>query len=242
MASRRRTKSTPNDSGRAIGYIRCSKDEQELGPEAQRAAIEEWCQTNGVELVGLFEEHISGAAEIDKRLELLLALDAIETEEAGILLVLRRDRLARDNIAAAMIDRLVQRSGGRVVSTVGVGNGEGPEAELMRGIIDLFSQYERQLIRARTRAGLAVKKGRGERVGRLPFGYQLAEDGVHVEPNPAEQEAIAVIVQLRAEGLTQEQIANHLNGSGVPSRGRRGEPASWHQTSIGRLLKKRAAA
>ena len=39
------------------------------------------------------------------------------------------------------------------------------EAQLMRGIVDLFAQYERAIIRTRTKAALAVKIARGERVG-----------------------------------------------------------------------------
>lgn len=34
----------------------------------------------------------------------------------------------------------------------GAGNGEGPEAALMRTLLDTFAAYERALIRARTRA------------------------------------------------------------------------------------------
>ncbi len=33
---------------------------------------------------------------------------------------------------------------------------------LLRGLMDLFAQYERAVIRARTRAALAVKRSKGE--------------------------------------------------------------------------------
>ena len=45
------------------------------------------------------------------------------------------------------------------------GNGDGPEHALPRNIVAAFAEYERALIRARTRAALAVKRARSERVG-----------------------------------------------------------------------------
>jgi len=42
-----------------------------------------------------------------------------------------------------------------------------------------------------TKAALGAKKARGERVGEIPYGYRLATDGVHLEPDQAEQAVIA---------------------------------------------------
>jgi DNA invertase Pin-like site-specific DNA recombinase len=94
-------------------------------------------------------------------------------------LVAKRDRLGRYVIAVAMIERLVTKSGARVVSAAGEGtDSDDPAALLMRRLIDSFAEYERALIAARTRAALAAKRRRGERVsGIIPFGYQLADDG-----------------------------------------------------------------
>ena len=113
---------------------------------------------------------VSGGAEIDKRPGLIAALEALRTERAGILVVAKRDRLARDVLVAAMVERLCQREGARIQSADGTGNGDSPEAKLLRTMIDAFAAYERALIRARTRAALAAKKARGERVGGVPYG------------------------------------------------------------------------
>ncbi len=86
-----------------------------------------------------------------------------------MLLVAKRDRLARDVVVAAMVDRLAERHGARVLAADGTGNGDGPEAMLMRGIVDVFAQYERALIRARTKAALAVKAVARRADGRRPL-------------------------------------------------------------------------
>ena len=73
--------------------------------------------------------------------------------------------LARDVVVSGMVERLVERVGGKVLSADGTGNGDGPEHALPRNIVAAFAEYERALIRARTRAALAVKRARSERVG-----------------------------------------------------------------------------
>ena len=82
----------------------------------------------------------------------------------------------------------------------------------MRNIVNAFAEYERALIRARTRAALAVKRAKGERVGDVPFGYQLAADRVHLEPLAAEQNIIAAIRRLRGDGLSIREIAHGVPG------------------------------
>ena len=65
------------------------------------------------------------------------AIDALADRKAGILLVAKRDRLARDVMYAAMVERLVERNGAKVQSSDGIGNGNTPEAILMKNIMDL---------------------------------------------------------------------------------------------------------
>ncbi len=224
-------------NSRAIGYIRVSTDEQALGPEAQREALRRWCATNGAELVATFEDlGVSGGLELDKRPGLLRALDALKANSATVLLVAKRDRLARDVLVAAMVNRLAEKAGAQILSADGTGNGDGPEALLMRNIVNAFAEYERALIRARTRAALAVKCGKGERTGAVPFGYRLAADGLHLEPLAAEQNIITAIRRLRSDGLSIRGIAHRLNLDGIAARGSR-----WHPTSVARVLEREAA-
>jgi len=79
----------------------------------------------------------------------------------------------------------------------------------MRRIVDAFAEYERLLIKARTRAALAVKRSRGERTGDVPYGSQLAADGVHLEPLPAEQRMVTSVRKARAAGrpFTRQWLA-----------------------------------
>ena len=223
-----------SSSSLVIGYIRVSTDEQTLGPEAQRAALDRWCATRGARLVAVHEDiGVSGGAQLERRPGLLGAIEELRVRAAGVLLVTRRDRLARDVVVAAMVERLVERHGGRILSADGTGDGDGPEAALMRTIIDAFASYERALIRMRTKVALQVKRDRGERIGHLPFGYRLGGDGVHLEIDVSEQQVLAELRTLRAAGYSLRAIAAKLNETGRPARG-----SKWHSTSVARILKR----
>jgi DNA invertase Pin-like site-specific DNA recombinase len=199
--------------------MRASTDEQALSPDAQRAAIEAWAARHGVRVAAWHVEHVSGGAQLDDRPALLAALDALAEHRAGLLVVARRDRLARDAMLAAMIERLAERAGARVASAAGEGtDGDDPASLLLRRMIDAFAEYERALIRSRTKAALSVKRRRGERIGAVPYGYMLADDGRTLLEHEGEQAVIRCARELRRQGLSLADIAAVLDARGMRSR------------------------
>ena len=203
----------------AVGYVRVSTDEQSLGPEAQRMAIEKWAGARGVRVAVVFEDHgISGGAPAEKRPGLLAALAALRENNAGLLVAAKRDRIARDTVIVAMVEQAAGRAGAAVTTADGASDGAGPEGQLMRGIVDVFAAYERGVIKSRTRAALAVKRTRGERIGGIPYGYELTADGVHLAENVDEQAIIQQIRALRTAGLSLRQATAESRRLGMVSR------------------------
>jgi DNA invertase Pin-like site-specific DNA recombinase len=98
-------------------------------------------------------------------------------------------------------------------------------------MIDAFAAYERALIRARTKAALAVKKARGERVGGIAYGKRMGEGGLLVD-NPDEAQALGLARRLRREGRSLRQIGAALAQAGhAPRNGK-----SWHVAVLSRLV------
>jgi DNA invertase Pin-like site-specific DNA recombinase len=127
---------------RMVGYIRVSTEEQNLGPDAQRASLERWAMNRGLEIAGMFEDRgVSGATALDRRPGLLAAIESVRASGAKFLVAAKRDRFARDVILAAQLERLTARHGAQLISADGVGEGESPEAELMRRMVDAFASY-----------------------------------------------------------------------------------------------------
>lgn len=108
-----------------------------------------------------------------------------------------------------------------------------PQASWTREALDLGRAYERAIIRSRTRASLAAKRARGERIGTLPYGYRLAADGLHLLADEAEQAVIENVRRLAREGMSQRAIVVELANRGVV--GRKGAPLQ--QTQVSRLLR-----
>jgi len=230
-----------------IGYLRVSTDEQGasgLGLEAQRAAIQAAADRLGVELVSWHTDSgVSGAAPVEKRPGLLGAI--ADLDSGAVLLVAKRDRLARDPIVSAMTEQLVTRKGARLVSAAGEGTeSDDPTSVLMRRMVDAFSEYERLLIGARTKAALQAKRRRGEKTGgAVPYGWRLQAtseiNGAAVRgvallvEDPAEQAVIQDVEAMRAAGGSLSSIAAELNRRGITTK--RG--SSWTHTQIGRVLR-----
>lgn len=206
----------------AVAYLRVSTSEQHLGPEAQRVAIEGWATREGVTVVGWHADHgVSGGSNVDQRPGLLACLEHVRADGAGVLVVAKRDRLARDVYIAAGVERHVARLGACVVSADGVGNGDSPADQFMRTVIDGAAAYERALIRARTRAALQIKVIRGESTGVPPYGSRVGADGKTLEVDPSEQHTLTEIAVLRARGLSYRKIRTQLTERGLLGRTRR---------------------
>src|SRR6185312_1527402 len=96
-----------------------------------------------------------------------------------------------------------------------------------RNAVALARAYHQVTVRERIRASLAEKRARGERVGTVPYGYRLSTDGVHLEPDAAEQAVVSTVRRLAADGLSQRAIATELAASGIA--GRTGSPLGQTQ-------------
>ena len=93
------------------------------------------------------------------------------------------------------------------------------------------SQWEREANGERVKAALSVKKGAGERVGTIPFGYTLASNGIALVENADEQNALKIIRKLRSEGLSLRKIGAELDKRGIATK----KGGKWQAATIKNL-------
>jgi DNA invertase Pin-like site-specific DNA recombinase len=231
---------------RIVIYLRVSTEEQGesgLGLEAQLAACRAYALRMGWEIAFIFQDELTGSTPLDKRPGLIDAIAALT--RGGVLLVAKRDRLSRgDVMTTAMIEAAVKRRGARIVSAAGEGTeSDDPASILMRRMIDAFAEYERLIIAGRTRSALRAKSARGERAGQVPYGRRLSGNGplsrqrqlpTGLEDDPAEAQAIGVMVELRTAGLSLRAIASELDRLG--HRTKRGKP--WQRSTVHDVLRR----
>ena len=218
-------------------YLRVSTDEQAesgLGLEAQLAACRGAADRLGLPIASTLQDDASAGLPLDRRPVLVDAIAALGPGD--VLLVAKRDRLSRgDGFATGMIEAAVRRTVARVVSAAGEGtDDDSPGNILFRRIVDAFAEYERLIIKARTKAALAAKRARGERTGQVPYGRRLAGDGRTLEPDAAEAAAVGLVRELKAAGMSLRGIARELDRRGVPTKS--GRP--WRHTTIRDLLER----
>ena len=220
----------------AIGYTRVSSDKQAesgAGMAAQAAAIKAYAKQAGVEIVETYsDDGISGAAGIENRPGLAAAIGRLR--RGDVLVIAKRDRLGRDMMTTLTIERAVAKRGASIVSADGVGNGDGAADAFMRSVMDAAAQFERDLIKARTRAAMAEKRKAGERIGEIPFGWKLASDG-KLEEVPEEQRVLDAIRECRERGVSLRKIAEHLTALGVPTK--KGK-TTWSHGTVQSIVKR----
>lgn len=223
----------------AAAYLRVSTDSQAdsgAGLAAQRAAIETYAKRHGLTITSWHEDAgVSGAAGIEARPGLAAAIATLR--KGDTLIAAKRDRVSRDTFLAAVIDRAVSRKGATITSADGVGNGDTAADAFMRSVMSAAAEFERGLIRQRTKSAMAAKRRAGERVGTIPFGWCLGDDNTLV-PVAEEQRVIEQIIRCRAAGMSYRAIAAILTDEGVTTKGGN---TSWSHTAIKSILDRQAA-
>lgn len=204
---------------KAIGYIRVSTTEQAesgLGLDAQRQAIESEAQRRGWQ-VEWVEDAGYSAKSLD-RPGLTHALEALRRGHAEALVLARLDRLSRSMLDFATVMEDARGQGWALVSVdLGVGMTT-PSGRLLANVFAAFAEFERELIRQRTRDTLTAAKARGQRLGR---------------PRETPDAVVAQVVDLHTEGLSLRTIAAALTDKGVPTT--RSAP-QWRASSVRRIL------
>src|SRR3954470_11986592 len=144
-----------------IGYARCSTDKQDLA--AQRAALERL----GVSPERIYTDHgLTGTNRarpgLDQALAAVRARGTLGGAKRARLVVPKLDRLARSvPDARAIADELVAR-GVRLALGSSVYDPADPMGKMFFNILATFAEFEADLIRLRTREGMAIARARGK--------------------------------------------------------------------------------
>jgi DNA invertase Pin-like site-specific DNA recombinase len=142
-----------------IGYARCSTDKQDL--TAQRAILEEL----GVAPDRIYTDHgLTGTNRARPGLDQALAA----VRAGDTLVVPKLDRLARSVPDARQIaDALVER-GVKLALGTSLYDPADPMGKMFFNILATFAEFEVDLIRMRTREGMAIARAKGKLRGKQP--------------------------------------------------------------------------
>ncbi len=178
--------------------------------EVQRDYCEKYAAAHGMEVAACFDDpDVSGADEFRERL--WQAIEAVP--KGGVLLVYKRDRLARNVYLSEQINRAVMKRGASIEAVTGDVQGDSDEAVMIRQILSVIAEYERKMIAARTRHAMRFHQSQGRRMGaECPYGWQPdPADGKRMVPCQRERDVIDEIRARRADGMPYHAIMTWLN-------------------------------
>jgi DNA invertase Pin-like site-specific DNA recombinase len=190
-----------------IGYMRVSKADGSQSLDLQRDAL----IVAGVNSKNMYDDHASGKK--DDRPGLNACLKALRKDD--VLIVWKLDRLGRDlRHLVNLIHDLTERSIGLKVLT---GHGASIDTttasgKLVFGIFAALSEFERELISERTRAGLAAARARGRRGGRR---HTMTVAKMHLAMAAMGKPNTVVNDLCRELGVTRQTLYCYVSPSGA---------------------------
>lgn len=153
---------------KAALYHRVSTLDQnpDLATEELRLAA----QRMGADIVEIVTETCSGAKAGKDRPGLGKLLKMAEAGQIDCLLVWKLDRFGRTMLDTLANIGLLEKSGCRFICTsqgLDIGN-HNPASKLMLAVLAAAAEFERDMLRERTRLGLQQARAKGKRLGRVP--------------------------------------------------------------------------
>jgi site-specific DNA recombinase len=207
--------------------------------DAQVAKLRAYATALDLEVVEVVVDAGESAKTLNRR-GIQQALAMLRNGQADALCVTKLDRLTRSIVDwQTLIDGYFSEKAGRQLISLSESiDTRTAMSRCVLGILMCLSQAEREQISERTTQALQYKISKGERCGRVRYGYDVAADGKTLLENVGEQQTIALICQLRASGLSLQDIATELNSRSIPTKT---GTTGWIHTAVNRILKRTPA-
>ena len=149
-------------------YIRVSQDSQTT--ENQLLVLQEVAARCNWHVVAVFEDAgVSGAKSRDRRPGYDALLKAVSRREINMVAAFAVDRLGRSltDLVAFLSD--IQAHGCDLYLRAQAVDTSTPSGRMLFGLLSVFSEFERELVKSRINASLDRARARGVRLGRPPI-------------------------------------------------------------------------
>lgn len=218
---------------KAIGYIRVSTQEQATSGyslDAQKAKLEAYAALYDIELTDIVIDAGVSAKSL-KREGLQRVLTTLDNGGADAVLIFKLDRLTRSVkdwnvlIEKYFTNKALLSVSDQIDTRTAAGR-------LCLNVLMSVAQWERETIGERTSTALQYKKSQGQHIGSVPYGYEAIDKTLAVVESEAA--AIALIKDMKEQGLKLQAIADELNAQNIPTK--RG--GKWYPTSVKNVLER----
>ena len=173
-------------SNTAVIYARVSSIGDRQSTERQIAELTRYAESKGLEIVKVFQEHISGAKSNQERGVLSECLEFCREERPETLMVTELSRLGRSTVEVLKAVEDLTAAGVNTyildlnLSTLDERGEENPVAKMVLTVLALGAEMERKLILGRLNSGRALAKSKGVKMGR-PKGSALTNEDIQAK-------------------------------------------------------------
>ena len=231
---------------RAAIYCRVSTTkqakEEHYSLSYQAGRTQSHCAEHNYIIVQELTEVHTGA-ELDERPEMTTLRQMIRKREVDIVVLIRLDRLARDQIHQSVLIYEAEKYGVRIELTDEEPYEDTAMGRFMRSVKGFVNEIERHTIKERTTSGMRQRVKKGHMIpGPHPlYGYQFGDEKrTHYIVHPRTSQVVIRIFQDLAAGKTMRSIAFSLRQEGIPSpmdqhrldRGLASTGTPWTTTAI----------
>lgn len=186
-----------------IGYARVSTKDQKLSLQLD-ALTAAGCEK-------IYKEHASGAKA--DRPELAKLIEHVR--EGDTVVIWKLDRLGRSlSHLVELVDELQQRKIG-LISLNDPIDTTTPQGRFAFRIFASLAEFERELIRERTQAGLQSARRRGQKLGRPTGLSKEAENKARIAESLYNEKKLSVVEIAKSINISKRTLYNYLRARGV---------------------------
>lgn len=168
---------------KAVIYARVSSMGDRQSTDRQIEDLTRYAEGRGLDVIKIFQEHVSGAKSNQERGVLSECLEFCRAERPDTLMVTELSRLGRSTVEVLKAVEDLTVAGVNVfildlnLSTLDDEGKENPVAKMVLTVLALGAEMERKLILGRLNSGRELAKKRGVRMGR-PKGSSLSDEAL----------------------------------------------------------------
>ncbi len=186
---------------RVYGYVRRSREKENLSLQAQEKSIRAFCESQGWELVRVFTDNATGDNTFRSDYQKMLnSLSEVNTPRVDLILIAKLDRISRrlKDILCLIEDQLNPMGVG-LKSVTEPFDSSSAEGRLMISMLGSFAEFELMRICERMQGGKQeLAEIGGWNGGYVPFGYQHNSNGKGLLPDPVDSKIVQQLFQLYA--------------------------------------------
>lgn len=192
-------------------YARVSTDEQakkDSSIPAQLFSLKEYCDKEGIQIVGEYIDNGISAATIQKRKELVRLMKEVRSGET--ILFTKLDRFSRNILDANILVKELNQKGVSIRAILE--NGEidttSADGKFMFDLQVSLAERERKVIGERIKVSFAHKWSKKQPTAPVPFGYTVKDKVAVIEPEKAEivRDIFKTFISTRSRKQTMETI------------------------------------